>query len=129
MNQWLEQHRTLALGAVGVLIVVGVLAVLVRWQPPEPITIEPPAPTATPAPIRVYVSGAVLHANVYALSPDSIAQDALAAAGGASDDANLDAINLARPLSDGDQVYVPHVGEVVAPIPQEGGLHRLRAAR
>jgi competence protein ComEA len=121
MNQWLEQHRTLVLGAVGVLIVVGVLAVLVRWRPPEPITIEPPAPTATPAPIRVYVSGAVLHANVYDLSPDSIAQDALAAAGGASDDANLDAINLARPLSDGDQVYVPHVGEVVTPLPQEGG--------
>jgi competence protein ComEA len=121
MNQWLEQHRTLVLGAVGVLIVVGVLAVLVRWRPPEPITIEPPAPTATPAPIRVYVSGAVLHANVYDLSPDSIAQDALAAAGGASDDANLDAINLARPLADGDQVYVPHVGEAVTPIPQEGG--------
>jgi competence protein ComEA len=121
MNQWLEQHRTLVLGAVGALIVVGVLAVLVRWRPPEPITIEPPAPTATPAPIRVYVSGAVLHADVYDLSPDSIAQDALTAAGGASGDANLDAVNLARPLSDGDQVYVPHVGEVVTPLPQEGG--------
>jgi competence protein ComEA len=69
----------------------------------------------------VYVSGAVTHPDVYELSPDSIVQDALSTAGGASDDANLDAVNLARPLSDGDQVYVPRVGEVVTPIPQEGG--------
>jgi competence protein ComEA len=121
MNQWLERHRILVLGAVGLLIVGGVLAVLIRWRPPEPITIEPPAATATPAPIQVYVSGAVVHADVYELSPDSIARDALDAAGGASDDANLDTVNLARPLSDGDQVYVPHVGEAVTPVSQESG--------
>jgi competence protein ComEA len=121
MNQWLERHRILVLSAVGLLIVGGVLAVLIRWQPPERITIEPPAATATPAPIQVYVSGAVVHADVYELSPDSIVRDALDAAGGASDDANLDAVNLAHPLSNGDQVYVPHVGEAVTPIAQEGG--------
>jgi competence protein ComEA len=121
MNQWLERHRTLVLGAVGLLIVGGTLAVLIRWRPPERITIEPPAATATPQPIQVYVSGAVAHADVYELPPDSIVRDALDAAGGAVADANLDAVNLARPLSPGDQVYVPRVGEAVAPVSQEGG--------
>jgi competence protein ComEA len=120
MNRWLEQHRTLILGVVGLLIVGGILAVLVRWRPPERITIEPPAPTATPQPIQVYISGAVTHADVYQLSPDAIVLDALDAAGGASDDANLDVVNLARHLSDGDQVYVPHMGEAVTPAPQAG---------
>ena len=41
----------------------------------------------------------------------SIIADAIAAAGGPSDDADLDRVNKAVPLSDGMQVYVPHVAE------------------
>jgi competence protein ComEA len=62
---------------------------------------------AVPVSINVYVTGAVLHSAVYALPQGSIVRDAMAAAGGATKDADLIAINLAAPLEDGEQVTVP----------------------
>jgi competence protein ComEA len=41
--------------------------------------------------------------------------DAVGAAGGMTHDADQSGVNLARLLSDGEQLVVPHVGEVVAP--------------
>ncbi|MDQ4129519.1 MAG: ComEA family DNA-binding protein, partial [Actinomycetota bacterium] len=43
--------------------------------------------------------------------------DALEAAGGAVPDAALDALNLARPLADGDQVLVPLPGATPPTVP------------
>ncbi|MCX6086148.1 MAG: helix-hairpin-helix domain-containing protein [Caldiserica bacterium] len=60
-----------------------------------------------PVSIRVYVTGAVLHPDVYTLPAGSILRDALAAAGGAANDADLIAVNLAARLEDGEQVTVP----------------------
>lgn len=92
----------------------------VRGAPePQGIEIIPPAPTATaappptplptltPGPMRVYVSGAVVNPAVYALPPGSIVDDAVRAAGGLSAEADPVAINLAGPLADGMQIYVP----------------------
>jgi competence protein ComEA len=62
---------------------------------------------AVPVSINVYVTGAVLHSAVYALPQGSIVRDAMTAAGGATKDADLIAINLAAPLEDGEQVTVP----------------------
>lgn len=67
--------------------------------------------TATPRPLRVYVSGAVQFPDVYTLPADSIVKDALRAAGGPTENADLDRINLASPVSDGQHVYVPSQGE------------------
>lgn len=120
MNQWLEEHRTLVLTAVSLLIVAAIVAFSLKWRPAEPITIEPPAPTSTPEPIQVYVSGAVARADVYILPPDSIVRDALEAAGGATGEADIEHLNLAQPLRDGDHVYVPRIGEAPTPIPREG---------
>ena len=71
--------------------------------------VESPTPTVTPtpAPLRVYVSGAVKSPGVYRLPPDSLVVDAIEKAGGESEDADLVAINLAHPLNDGEQIYVP----------------------
>ena len=77
--------------------------------------IEPPAPTATAGPIQVYVSGAVLQPDVYAVESGAIVRDALAAAGGPAPDADLNTVNLARTLHEGDQVYVPRMGEAPPP--------------
>lgn len=117
MNDWLERHRTLVLSIIGLLIVAGLLAFVLRWKEPAPITILPPAPTATSGPIRVYVSGAVTSPDVYDIPPDSIMRDALDAAGGASAEADLNQINLAQVLHDGDHVYVPKIGEAPTPAP------------
>jgi competence protein ComEA len=48
---------------------------------------------------------------VYRLPAGSRIADALAAAGGARADADLAALNLARPLADGEQVLVPAPGD------------------
>ena len=64
-------------------------------------------PTATPQPLRVYVSGAVVRPGVVTLPADSLLADALVAAGGAADDADLDSVNLAAPLADNQHVIVP----------------------
>ncbi len=78
-------------------------------------TITTPEPTPTPALLRVYVSGAVRAQGVYRLSHDSLVEDAISEAGGATEAADLVAINLAHPLSDGEQIYVPTVGEAPSP--------------
>ena len=87
---------------------------------PLPDPTSSPAPT--PAPIRVHVSGAVRQPDVYELPAGCIVKDAVEAAGGPTDDANLDGVNLAVELRDQQQVYVPRQGETVPMVPSlEGG--------
>lgn len=86
---------------------------------PAPIEVITPVPTATPeprssptpAPLRVYVSGAVRQPDVYLLPSGSIVKEALAAAGGPTEEADLDRLNLAIELHDQQQVHVPRRGE------------------
>lgn len=61
----------------------------------------------TPDLLQVYVSGAVSASRVVTVPPGSLIADAIAAAGGARDDADLDALNLAAPLVDHQHVVVP----------------------
>lgn len=135
MNAWLERHRILILGSIGLLLVLTGGLFAIRWQPPAPIVIEPPAPTPTPGPIQVYISGAVLNPDVYEVAPDTITQDVIEIAGGAAADADLNLINLAQPLSDGDQIYVPVVGEAPPPAfsdapsgVEQGGIVNINSA-
>ena len=73
-----------------------------------------PTATATPSAIAVYVSGAVDKPGVYELPSDSRADDALAAAGGASPDADLERVNLAKRVNDGEHIRVPKRGDPAA---------------
>ena len=72
-----------------------------------------------PSQIIVHVSGAVAAPGVVRLPGDARVDDALSAAGGARDDADLSAVNLARPLTDGEQIHVPLPGETPRPVPAE----------
>ncbi|MGM7677505.1 helix-hairpin-helix domain-containing protein [Microbacterium sp. A94] len=63
--------------------------------------------------IYVHVLGQVENPGLYLLDVDARVVDALSAAGGTLDDADLQAVNLARPLSDGEQLLVPAIGEPV----------------
>ena len=82
-----------------------------------------PAATASSAPTElvVHVSGAVASPGVVRLPPGARVDDALHAAGGATGEAELAAVNLARPVVDGEQIHVPVPGEeppaVAAPAP------------
>ncbi len=83
-----------------------------------PLPTDTPAPTATPAPVVVYITGAVDNPqDMMTLPQGSRVSDAIEAAGGSTDDANLDAINLAQILHDGDMIYVPSLTatEIAAP--------------
>ncbi len=87
--------------------------------PPPTLTLTPvPSPTPTPGLLHVDVAGAVRRPAVYQLAPGSLVADAIAAAGGPAEDADLDRINKAVPLDDHVQVYVPRraaPGATVAP--------------
>lgn len=75
-----------------------------------PIELAPLPARAIPASqvlLNVHVVGAVKTPGVYALEFGSRTQDAIAAAGGALEGADLSAINLAQELADGQQVKVP----------------------
>lgn len=61
--------------------------------------------------ITVHVAGAVKTPGVYRLRQGSRVVDGIAAAGGATSAANLDVINLATVLNEGEQLYVPKRGE------------------
>ena len=82
------------------------------------------ATVATPQTITVHVAGAVNNPGVYRLRYGSRINDAVVAAGGATTTANLDAINLATVLNEGEQIYVPKRGEkphTITGRPQVGG--------
>jgi competence protein ComEA len=62
---------------------------------------------ATRRTVTVHVSGAVSRPGLVTLEPDARVADAIVAAGGATTDAQLGAINLAAPLGDGARLFVP----------------------
>jgi len=57
--------------------------------------------------LRVHVAGAVVNPGVYRIAEGSCVMDAVTAAGGFTEDAVQDGINLARPLNSGEQVVIP----------------------
>lgn len=78
-----------------------------------------PAPDSSNAPaagkqtVVVHVVGAVRQPKLVELPSHARVGDALEAAGGPTEDADLGRINLARVVSDGEQVYVPREGEEI----------------
>lgn len=93
-----------------------------------PLTTDPAAgagggaSTRQPGEVVVHVAGAVARPGVQRLGTGARVVDAVDGAGGATPDAEVARINLAAPLQDGQQVYVPRVGEPApAPAPGEPG--------
>lgn len=78
-----------------------------------------------PGPLVIHVSGAVGQPGLVRLSAGSRVDDAVLAAGGATEEADLASVNLARPLVDGEQIHIPLPGEeppqLAAPPPAEDG--------
>lgn len=63
------------------------------------------------AEVAAHAAGAVRRPGLYRLPAGSRVDDLLRAAGGALSRADLDRVNLAAPVTDGSQVYVPRRGE------------------
>jgi competence protein ComEA len=122
MEQWVQQYRGLLFVTLILLVLAGLVFFQTHRPEPDPILLSTatplPSPEASPTarPMRVYVSGAVKQPDVYALPPDSIVKDALLAAGGPASEADLDRINLALAVTDGQQIHVPRLGEDNLPV-------------
>lgn len=76
-------------------------------------TVPPTAPEEADvrSSLVVYVSGWVSTPGVVEVAEGAIVADAVAAAGGATQGALLDAVNLARPLTEGEHVQIPGPGD------------------
>jgi len=93
--------------------------------------------TQEAAEVVVHVAGAVTRPGVVELPLGSRVIDAVEAAGGGLSDADLDRLNLAAKIVDGQRVLVPHVGELTVAEPDSvlgdpsataGGLVNLNTA-
>jgi len=87
--------------------------------------VAPVRAAAKPAAAKLFVvdvAGAVRRPGLYRLRSGSRIDDAIVAAGGATGKAQLDAVNLAAPVADGEQVVVPGrgAGGAAAPPPAAG---------
>jgi len=67
----------------------------------------PGSPAPGDAELFVHVSGAVEDPGLYALTEGARVMDAVAAAGGLAADGAAEGVNLARPVTDGEQIVVP----------------------
>lgn len=78
--------------------------------------VSPAADTVGSEPdvLMVHVAGAVKEPGVHTVKRGGRVADAVAAAGGATDQARLDMLNLASRLDDGQKVYVPSQADVLA---------------
>ncbi len=83
---------------------------------------EPTGPVASPTPdVMVYVCGEVRAPGVVRLPAGARVTDALELAGGPTAKAELAAVNLAAPVTDGQQILVPQRGSAaVASAPSAG---------
>jgi competence protein ComEA len=70
--------------------------------------------------VTVHVVGAVARPGLVVVPAGSRVADAIESAGGATADAELGALNLARPVTDGEQVVVPRIGDA-PPAGSDGG--------
>ena len=124
--RWAISWRLAAAAGAVVLLVAGAVALRATAVAPGPAVVLPtPAPSgpvaAVPRPRpRQPASSSTWwapspHPGVVRLAQGSRVVDAIAAAGGATADAQVSALNLARVLVDGEQIAVPRPGEQPAP--------------
>jgi competence protein ComEA len=95
------------LGVLIGLLVAGVIWLATSGPRGEAVTLLPSPTSAT---LAIYVSGAVASPGLYYLPEGSRVGDAVDAAGGFILNAQVDQVNLASPLTDGQQVNIPSLG-------------------
>lgn len=103
MNTW----KSLLLGIVLGILIAG--AILLIAVPPrgQPLVLTSPTQATS---IVVYVTGAVKNPGIYTIARQSRVNDAVLAAGGFIETADLTAVNLAARIEDGAKVNVPIIG-------------------
>ncbi len=125
---WFGVGRLIATAVAAVVVGAGAFWLVRSPQPPPEAGFAFASPAASvsatlPVPVGVesaeavervvvHVVGSVAAPGVYELEQGDRVHDAVALAGGASSQADLEGLNLAAPLVDGARIYVPSIGEV-----------------
>lgn len=108
----------LILVALAIAVAVGVFGphgVTTTVSSPQPVSTVAVVGTAAPrGQLYIHVVGAVIRPGLYVLSAGDRVVDAVSAAGGFAAEADHGQVNLARVLSDGEQLVVLAIGEVPA---------------
>jgi len=117
------------IGVIGAIAIAVLGGIYFGRQPAA--SLPPPVPNTVVAEqhLVVHVSGAVASPGLVSLTEPTRVADAVEAAGGATTDADLAAINLAGPVQDGDHIVVPTIGERVGVDDGLIDLNRSNAAR
>lgn len=119
MNAWVARYRGYLFLSLAFVVALGGVFFLSRRADPKPVQISTPFPRSTPtlhpsptpAGLVVQVSGAVVNPGLVHLADGARVDDAIRAAGGASAEADLAQLNLARRMSDGERLVVPKLGD------------------
>ena len=107
----MRQAIYVLVGVMAGFLLAGIIFAVARVPAGRPVTLDAPP---TKPPLEVDVVGAVLRPGVYILLEGSRVQDAVNAAGGLSAEADLDSLNLAAKLEDGQQLDVPYLGNATS---------------
>lgn len=100
-----------------IVIIIGIGIILYKnFNFEEKFTINPPINSLENnstvkievPPVIIHISGAVKNPGVYQLKSTDRVVDALKIAGGATEEGNLDAVNLAALLKDGQKIIIPN---------------------
>lgn len=107
MTDLIERYRWLVVGALAAIFLISIgYLVADRTADSQPLVLD-----LAPAQVRVYVIGEVMRPGVYTLPAEARWIDAVEAAGGATVNADLYRVNLARHARDEDQIIVPRLGD------------------
>jgi competence protein ComEA len=124
-----------ALFAAALFTVVSGIYYFMRYNAPQPVYIidaAKPAPTAAPETVprtvTVHITGEVNVPGVYELAVGARVEDAIAAAGGLTDDADDRSINRAAVVTDGQQIIVNNSPEPISPSAAGGALININTA-
>lgn len=124
-----SRRRRLGVGAAIVIglaaaaITIGIGVVRTAVAPVETVPLTAGRATSSPLEAWVHVTGAVRLPGVYTVEASARVLDVIAAAGGFTDAADRETVNLARPVTDGELLHVPEVGETVPTAASDGRVN------
>lgn len=120
-----KQQKRIFVGLGLVVIIAGVWFSNSEAEQPESRPLMPEV--ITKSTFQVHVTGAVVAPGLYSLDSGARVQDAVVAAGGFAEDALESSVNLARLISDGEQILVLSEAQVGSGAGQYLSLNRATA--
>ena len=123
--------KVIRYGVIAIVVLVALLVFLATGRESEPQLVTDTdeavaeeseavvSEAADPETIIVDVAGEVVNPTVVELPAGARIDDAIKAAGGCTEDADLSSINRAAFLSDGEKVYIPKEGEEIVTEPSD----------